>query len=124
LGKKLTGISPETLGALTLYSWPGNVRELANVIERAVINLRGSVLRIEEDFHIREAELLATSVKTLDDMERDHIVRVLDDLDWRIGGPGGAARILGINPSTLRTRMVKLGIQRPNGHPTATSSDQ
>jgi PAS domain S-box-containing protein len=120
LGRKLTGVSPETLNSLCSYSWPGNVRELANVIERAIINLRGTVLKIQEDFRIREAETLATSVKTLDDNERDHILRVLEDLDWRIGGPGGAARILGINPSTLRTRMAKLGIHRPEAREIGT----
>jgi len=124
LGKKLTGVSPETLNALCSYSWPGNVRELANVTERAIINLRGTVLKIQEDFRIREAETLATSVKTLDDNERDHILRVLEDLDWRIGGPGGAAIVLGINPSTLRTRMLKLGIHRPNGQSSATSMER
>ncbi|MFL6466688.1 MAG: sigma 54-interacting transcriptional regulator, partial [Pyrinomonadaceae bacterium] len=115
-GKELTAVSPETMTALCMYSWPGNVRELANVIERAVINLHGTVLKIREDFPIQQAESLAASVKTLDAMEREHIVRVLDDLNWRIDGPKGAARILGINASTLRTRMVKLGIHKPNGH--------
>jgi formate hydrogenlyase transcriptional activator len=118
-GKELIGISPETLSALSTYSWPGNVRELANVIERAVINLRGTVLKIQEDFSIRESERLAATVLTLEDMERDHIRRVLEDLNWRIDGPKGAARVLGINPSTLRFRMGKLGISKPNGrlHP-------
>jgi PAS domain S-box-containing protein len=120
-GKELTAVSPETLSGLCTYSWPGNVRELANVIERAIINLRGTVLKIHEDFPIREAELLAASVKTLEDMERDHIAKVLEDLNWRIDGPRGAARVLGINPSTLRTRMAKLRIQKPNGRPGTTA---
>ena len=124
LGKNVSAISPDTISALSTYSWPGNVRELANVIERAVINLRGTVLKVQEDFRIREAETLASSVKTLVDIEREHILHVLEDLDWRIGGPGGAARILGINPSTLRTRMIKLGIHRPNGQPSTTSSER
>jgi formate hydrogenlyase transcriptional activator len=115
--KELTAVSPETLTGLCTYSWPGNVRELANVIERAIITLRGPVLKIHEDFPIREADMLAASVKTLEDMERDHIVKVLEDLNWRIDGPRGGARVLGINPSTLRTRMTKLGIQKPNGRP-------
>jgi transcriptional regulator with GAF, ATPase, and Fis domain len=123
-GKKLTGVSPESMSELCEYSWPGNVRELANVIERAIINLRGQVLKIHEDFRVREAEKLAASVKTLADMERDHITRVLQDLNWRIDGPGGAARILGINPSTLRSRMAKLGIDKPNGQPNATVSER
>ena len=114
-GKEVTAVSPDTLKSLSSYSWPGNVRELANVIERAVINLRGTVLRVHEDFSAREAQALTATVKTLEEMERDYIVHVLEDLHWRIDGPRGAARILGINPSTLRTRMIKLGIQKPNG---------
>jgi len=112
-GKDLTAISPEALPALCAYSWPGNIRELANVIERAVINLHGTVLKILEDFPIREADMLAAPVLTLEYLERDHIRRVLDDLNWRIDGPKGAARVLGINPSTLRTRMARLGISKP-----------
>jgi chemotaxis protein methyltransferase CheR len=114
-GKPLTAVSPASMGQLRKYSWPGNVRELANVIERAVINSRGSVLRIGEDFLTSEGENLAVPVKTLEEMERDFITRTLQDVHWRIDGPQGAARVLGINPSTLRTRMGKLGIQKPNG---------
>jgi chemotaxis protein methyltransferase CheR len=117
IGKDITGISPETLSTLSSYSWPGNVRELANVIERAVINLRGKVLKIREDFSVHNAETLAASVKTLNDIERDHIFQVLEDLNWKVDGPKGAARVLGINPSTLRSRMSKLGITKPNGRP-------
>src|SRR5688572_3961831 len=117
IGKEITGISPETLSTLSSYSWPGNVRELANVIERAVINLRGKVLKIREDFSVHNAETLAASVKTLNDIERDHIFQVLEDLNWKVDGPKGAARVLGINPSTLRSRMSKLGITKPNGKP-------
>jgi PAS domain S-box-containing protein len=120
-GKTLNAVSPDTLSALCTYTWPGNVRELANVIERAIINLRGDVLKIHEDFPIQETEMVAASVKTLDDMERDHIIRVLEDLHWRVDGPQGAARVLGINPSTLRTRMAKLGIQKPVWKPAKTS---
>ena len=91
------------------------MRELANVIERAIINLRGTVLKIQEEFSVGESEILTTSAKTLEEMERDYIVRILEDMHWRIDGPRGAARILDVNPSTLRTRMAKLGIQKPNG---------
>ena len=114
LGKPITAISPDTLTKLCQYSWPGNIRELANVIERAVINSRGSVLRLSEDFS-PEMETITASIKTLEENERDHIIQVLEDLRWRVEGDNGAARVLGINPSTLRTRMGKLGIQRPNG---------
>jgi chemotaxis protein methyltransferase CheR len=114
-GKDITAISPDSMEALSSYSWPGNVRELANVIERAVINSRGSVLRIQEDLTSRQAEVVLMANKTLEEIERDHITAVLEDLNWRIDGPKGGARILGINPSTLRTRMAKLGIHKPNG---------
>jgi PAS domain S-box-containing protein len=114
-GKPITAVSPDSMDQLCNYSWPGNVRELANVIERAVINSRGSVLRIRDDFFSSEVETLAAQVKTLEEMERDYIIRILQDMRWRIDGPNGAARVLGMNPSTLRTRMGKLGIQKPNG---------
>ncbi|PWT83455.1 MAG: Fis family transcriptional regulator, partial [Acidobacteria bacterium] len=113
-GKLITAVSPDSMTSLCRYSWPGNVRELANVIERAVINSRGSVLRVRDDFATQDAEILSTTLKTLEEMERDYIVRVLEEVYWRIEGPRGAARVLGINPSTLRTRMVKLRIQKPS----------
>jgi len=120
-GKEITAVSPDTMTALCEYSWPGNVRELANVIERSVINSRGPVLRIHEDFGAREAEILAASVKTLVELERDYITQVLEDLHWRIDGPNGAARVLGINPSTLRSRIAKLEIKKSNGRSPETS---
>jgi len=121
LGKVITSVSPTTLKSLGDYSWRGNVRELANVIERAVINSKDSVLRIGEDLGLETVEQLSSSTKTLEEMERDYILRVLDDRAWRIEGQNGAARLLGLNPSTLRTRMVKLGIHR-QGFSAATAS--
>ena len=103
------------MDALVAYSWPGNVRELANVIERAVINSNDSVLRMQEDLSVRGPSNLERSTRTLDEVERNHIILVLEELHWRIDGPKGAARVLGINPSTLRTRMAKLGIYKQNG---------
>jgi PAS domain S-box-containing protein len=111
LGKVITSVSPATLDNLRNYSWPGNVRELANVIERAAITAQGSVLRISDDFGKLDPEP-AESNKTLEELERDYIISVLTETAWRIEGPRGAARILGMNPSTLRTRMAKLGIQK------------
>jgi PAS domain S-box-containing protein len=113
LGKEITSISPATLNTLRDYAWPGNIRELANVIERAVINTQGEVLRIVDHFEAVQAEELESSKKTLEEMEREHITRTLSDTGWRIEGPNGAAKVLGLNPSTLRTRMAKLGIQKP-----------
>ena len=123
MGKRVTSVSPTTLRSLNDYSWPGNVRELANVIERGVINSRGSVLQIVDDFETAAAEQLGSATKTLDEMERDYITRILEERAWRIEGPNGAARLLGINPSTLRTRMNKLGIQKPMSLSATAHSD-
>jgi formate hydrogenlyase transcriptional activator len=114
LGKEITSVSPATLKSLRDYSWPGNVRELANVIERAVISSRGSTLVIGRDFTEPAADKLLQNNKTLEELERDYILRILNETGWRIEGQQGAARILGINPSTLRARIVKLGIQKPS----------
>ena len=111
-GKNIKGIAPATVKALREYSWRGNVRELANVLERAVINTNGPVLRVRENLELVELETRRSSTKTLTEAERDNIVGVLEDCGWRVEGPHGAARILGINPSTLRSKMSKLGIKR------------
>jgi PAS domain S-box-containing protein len=110
-GKTLTSMAAGTMQNLQTHSWPGNVRELANVIERSVINSQGSVLRIVDRFEQTLAEPSLT-VKSLEEVEKEHIVRVLEQTHWRIEGPSGAARLLGLKPSTLRARMVKLGVQR------------
>jgi PAS domain S-box-containing protein len=120
LGKSISSASPATVQKLREYSWPGNVRELANVIERAVINSRGPALQLGDDFQ-PAVERMAAGVKTLEELERDYITRILHETGWRIEGRQGAALILGINPSTLRTRMNKLGIQKPGESFTASS---
>jgi transcriptional regulator with GAF, ATPase, and Fis domain len=96
------------------YPWPGNVRELERVIERAVILAHGTSLP-RGDFLAprRAAEMLTGAPLTLAAVERQHIVRVLQAARWTIEGPGGAARLLGLHPSTLRSRMRQLGITRP-----------
>jgi PAS domain S-box-containing protein len=110
-GKTITSVSPRALQTFQSYSWPGNVRELANAIERAVIHAKGSVLHSVDRFE-EPAEELPLAAKTLEEVEREYIMRTLENTGWRIEGPHGAANILGLNPSTLRTRMTKLGIQR------------
>jgi len=114
LGKVISSISPATMRSLSEYPWPGNVRELQNVIERAVINSHGSVLRVLEEFEEAPAHTSTSAIKTLDEMEREYIVRILEDRDWRIEGRRGAAQVLGIHPSTLRGRMLKFGIHKSN----------
>lgn len=110
-GKTIASISPRAMQILQAHSWPGNIRELANVVERAVIHTKGSVLKVLDRFE-EVAEDPSSAVKTLEEVEREHITRVLENTGWRIEGPHGAAKVLGLNPSTLRTRMLKLGIPR------------
>lgn len=110
-GKTITSVSPRAMQSLQAHTWPGNIRELANVIERAVIHTRGSVLHFVDRFE-PTPEDPSSSPKSLEEIEREYISRTLESTGWRIEGPFGAAKILGLNPSTLRTRMLKLGIQR------------
>jgi transcriptional regulator of acetoin/glycerol metabolism len=93
--------------ALQAYSWPGNIRELRNVIEHAVIVTNGDTLKVSAP---GEAIQMTATTKTLDELQRDHILEALERTGWRIKGPRGAAQKLGLNPSTLYTRMEKLGI--------------
>ena len=109
-GKQISSVSPRTMQNLQSHSWPGNVRELANVIERAVIHTKGSVLQVVDQFEQVPKETVTT--QTLEEVEREYIICTLENTGWRVEGPFGAAKILGLNPSTLRTRMLKLGIQR------------
>jgi PAS domain S-box-containing protein len=139
LGKHIHGIEPATMDRLVAYPWPGNIRELENVVERAVILGRGELLEIDPmtlpvapssgaaarpvpaDSDSQRATPPATSpggppvagTSTLEGVERNHIRAVLDKTNWRIEGLGGAAQILGLHPNTLRSRMKKLGIARP-----------
>ena len=111
MGKPLQSIAPGALKALQDYSWPGNVRELANVIERAVINAQGPVLYLADSLDAARRESHpATNGKSLVELEREIIVERLEETFWKIEGPKGAAQSLGLNPSTLRSRMLKLGI--------------
>ena len=96
--------------ALQAYPWPGNVRELQNVIERAVILSRGSTLELG-DWLVRPHES-ASALKTLEELDRQHIRAVLKATLWRVSGKYGAAEILGLKPTTLNARMKKLGITR------------
>ena len=114
MGKRIMSVAPATLNTLRDYSWPGNVRELANVIERAIINNVGPVLRILNISETLQTVVRSTSNKTLEEVEREHIITVLGDTSWRIEGPHGAAKILGVHPSTLRSRMTKLDVQKPH----------
>jgi formate hydrogenlyase transcriptional activator len=112
LGKQITTISKETMQMLQDYPWPGNVRELESIIERAVILCTGPVLQLADKLEI-SSPALSSAVRTLEEMERNQMQKILSETKWRIEGKDGAAAILGIHPSTLRARMHKLGIVRP-----------
>jgi PAS domain S-box-containing protein len=112
LGKQITSIQKETMKALQDYLWPGNVRELESIIERAVILCPGPVLLLADKLEVSSPPLSA-AVRTLEETERNQILKILAETRWRIDGKDGAAAILGLHPSTLRGRMHKLGIVRP-----------
>jgi transcriptional regulator with GAF, ATPase, and Fis domain len=110
LGKPIERIAQETMDALRHYPWPGNIRELRNVIERAVILTDGSTLRVPVGAAVAPGRAAAP---TLAATERAQIVAALEQTGWRIRGPGGAAALLGLNPTTLESRLKKLGLSRP-----------
>jgi len=125
LGKRIEGVSREAMQRLRAWHWPGNVRELANVIERAVVLSAGPVLELgAEQWSVPAAEPTAAPAArtaaeppeagaTLAQVERKHLREILERAGWVIEGPRGAASLLGLQPSTLRSRMRKLGVSRP-----------
>lgn len=112
MGKKYEDlhISASSMQAMQAYSWPGNVRELKNVIEAALISTNGDKLHFILPI---TSEARTTNLKTFEEMERDYILKVLDHAKWKVDGENSASTILGMPESTLRSRMKKLGIQRP-----------
>jgi formate hydrogenlyase transcriptional activator len=135
LGKKIDSVSQDTLKHLAAYQWPGNIRELQNVIERGVVLSRGSVLSLDHDLlpvldapnpaadYVGKADsgsaaramtpVQPTNLHSLEEIERAHILRVLESTNWIIDGSKGAAHVLRLHHSTLRARMKKLHIERP-----------
>jgi formate hydrogenlyase transcriptional activator len=105
-------IPADAMEALCRWPWPGNVRELENVIERAVIQSQGRALRIPLHEFRHAPHLPSDRTTRLEDAEREHIVKMLDETAWIIGGPRGAAARLGMKRTTLNSRMQKLGISR------------
>jgi transcriptional regulator with GAF, ATPase, and Fis domain len=109
MGREIETISKKTMEALQSYSWPGNVRELKNIIEHAMILSTDKTLAVPRP----QPESLGTdATQTLKDMERRHVVAVLEKTGWRLSGQGGAAEVLGLKRTTLRAKMKKLGIKR------------
>jgi formate hydrogenlyase transcriptional activator len=136
LGKKIDGVSRESMEKLMNYPWPGNIRELQNVIERAVILSVDPILRLDRDLMAvaastkgmealetdapeqRQAELKSPKpLLTLDEVDRNHILAALQHAGGVVDGPRGAARILNLHPNTLRHRMAKLGIKGSRHRP-------
>jgi len=124
LGKSINEVPAQVMREFTEYTWPGNIRELQNVIERAVIVSSDGVLRLPEPLgpattipaSENKTSNESITVSTLDEAEREHILRALEATGWRINGPKGAAAMLKLHPSTLRFRMKKLGLTKVSGY--------
>src|SRR5262245_1379430 len=112
MGKTVESVPAAAMEMLKSYSWPGNIRELEHVIERAVILSRGSELELA-DWMPKGSSASITPLATLEEVERSHIISILTQTAWRVSGEKGAAKILGLNATTLEARMKKLGISRP-----------
>ena len=117
LGRRITEIPPHVMEALQQHAWPGNVRELENVVERAMIASDGHVLRLDTPLAFGGTTAAAVEMRAgaelLHDVERAHIAAMLERCGWRINGKGNAAERLGMHPNTLRFRLKKLGLSRP-----------
>jgi formate hydrogenlyase transcriptional activator len=113
LNKRIATVPPEAMAALTRYPWPGNVRELSNFIERSVLLSPGGELRVAVADLKSVPAPESDGAATLAEAEREHILAVLRETKWRIGGPSGAAALLGLKRTTLQSKMRKLGITRP-----------
>jgi PAS domain S-box-containing protein len=115
IGKKITDIQPKVMDALMNYNWPGNIRELENIIERAMILSKNETLEYGEWVPAEKNQPGNTSTASaikLEDVEKEHIIEVLKKTKWKVSGEKGAAKILGLNPTTLEARMKKMGIKR------------
>jgi formate hydrogenlyase transcriptional activator len=121
MGKPVQSVSRETMRLLVDYSWPGNIRELQNVIERGLVLSKGSILKLGSDLlpiegsdtSIEQGPIAETKDSdSLEEIQRQHILRVLERTGWVISGPHGAGAILDLHPNTLRSLMNRLGIRR------------
>lgn len=113
LGKGVTEVGERTMGYMMDYDWPGNIRELQNVIEHGLVISKGRKLEVPEEYFVRSGRSLQRGeLRTLEDFERDYIMEVLERTSWVIYGENGAAKILGMKPTTLQSRMKKLGLEK------------
>jgi transcriptional regulator with GAF, ATPase, and Fis domain len=116
IGRKIKNIPKTTMDALLGYDWPGNVRELENIVERALIVSTGDSLELGD--WLPSPKIKSTNGTSeqhafaLEDIEKEHIIKVLNLTEWKIRGEDGAATKLGLNPTTLEARMKKLGIKK------------
>ena len=111
--KNIQAVPAKTLDVLSRYAWPGNIRELENLVERSVILTQGTDLQVPMSELQANDRPASTSISTLEEAEREQILRALHETRWVIGGPSGAAARLGIKRTTLQSKMQKLGISRP-----------
>lgn len=116
IGKKITDIAPKVMQELLAYHFPGNVRELEHLLERSILLTKGTVIKEiylpaieQENVSMMQKE---DSIKTIEENERDHILAVLKKCNGKVWGPGGAAELLGVPPTTLNSKMKKLGIKK------------
>lgn len=117
MGKKINVVSPKVIDALMVYDWPGNIRELENLVERAMIISPGNALEYGDWLPAGHSTINSdnkTSSNKLEDVEKEHIIEILKKVNWKVSGEKGAAKILGLNATTLEARMKKLGIKREN----------
>jgi formate hydrogenlyase transcriptional activator len=114
MGKKITNIPVKVMDALMRYNWPGNIRELENLIERAIILSPANTLEYGDWLPVDHGEpgAVKTVPQSMEDVEKEHILSILRQTKWKVSGEKGAAKILGLNATTLEARMKKLGIQR------------
>lgn len=110
-GKVIDSVPQSLIDSLQAYDWPGNVRELENMVERAVIISEGSELQWG-DWLSKQADT-PRETPTLEELERQHILNVLEETNWLVSGDRGAARVLGLKRTTLEARIKRLGLQRP-----------
>ena len=111
--KKIKTVNQKTIERLIHYNWPGNIRELEHVIERAVIVNQGGQLQLGNWFMDSNLDnVVSDHLTTLEIVERDYIIKVLEKTNWKIRGKNGAAEILGMQPTTLESRMKKRNIKR------------
>jgi formate hydrogenlyase transcriptional activator len=116
MGKEINKIAPKVIDALMLYDWPGNIRELENIVERALILTNGSTLEYGNWIPNVKTKSSNADEKPvllkLNDVEKQHIISILNKTNWKVSGENGAAKVLGLNPTTLESRMKKLDIKR------------